>query len=117
MEYSPKEGEPFDPGRYWRDKMEGLTSSEMLEVSKKRAKLFVDASNRVHGRPPALTSSVIDTLMSGYPTDREIELWINASKPVQETKDDRPVDIAALGKRAAEKFDAAGRPMGGAKDD
>ncbi len=81
MEYSPKQGEPFDHVRYWKDRMEKLTSKEMSDVSKNRARLYREASEMVQGHPPALTPGIIDTLIEGgYPTSEVIESWVFANK-------------------------------------
>jgi hypothetical protein len=114
MEYSPKQGEPFDHFRYWNDRMEKLTSNEMSNVSRNRARLYREASEKVQGRPPALTSGIIDTLMGGgYPTKEEVENWITSKKI---TGTNQLLEKNSL-KHAADVFEAAGRPMGGVVDD
>lgn len=81
MEYSPKQGEPFDPVRYWTDRMEKLTSNQMSNVSRNRARLYGEVSEMVQGRPPALTPGIIDTLMDGgYPTSEVIKSWVFPDK-------------------------------------
>lgn len=132
MEYSPKQGEPFDPVRYWKDRMEKLTSNEMSNVSRNRARLYRKASEMVQGHPPALTPGIIDTLMDGeYPTNDVINDWVftnkkNKPEEIQSTKEETPPfktinvgdstepasvpqgDLSDRIKKAAETFERSG---------